>query len=59
MKLERAIELNNKVLSTFDYRLEETEKDAIKLGNAAMENKIEARKYHTPSSAILLPGETE
>ena len=59
MKLERAIELNNKVLSTFDYRLEETEKDAIKLGIEALKRHIQGRHGWSEGHFPALPGETK
>ena len=44
MKLEKAIEGNFKVLKVFDARLEETEKEAIKLGIEALKRLEEMRQ---------------
>ena len=59
MELEKAIELNTKVLKTFDARLEITEKEALKLG-------IEALIFSKNVLALMpivfqlpKPGETE
>ena len=59
MKLEKAIEGNFKVLKVFDARLEETEKEAIKLGIEALKRLEEMRQAQSSGWRGPLPGETE
>lgn len=59
MKLEKAIEIkeaNREPSTPEELQLWE---EADKLGIEALKDKLRARKYGLPSSAILLPGETE
>ncbi len=58
MTLEEAIKLNNKVLTTFDYRLEEGEKAALKLGIEALQHELILRANGNIPDGFLLPGET-
>ena len=59
MTIDEAIEITNNVLPTLDYRLEEAEKAAIKLGIEALKR----RKYESERTSrwadMSLPGETK
>ena len=59
MNLEKAIETNQDLIAQPWLQPFPEYIASIKLGNAALENKVEARKYKTPASAVLLPGETK
>ncbi len=59
MKLEKAIEGNYKVLKVFDARLEETEKEALKLCIEAGNRIIAWRNDNDDDLLWDLPGETE
>ncbi len=58
MKIEKAIETNNRVLSTFDRKLGESEKEAIKLGIEALKRIQFQHKHPAPFTSSPLPGET-
>lgn len=59
MTLKEAIERTNKVLEIFDYRLEEVEKDAMKLLIEAGKRHMRLEASHEPGLITPLPGETE
>ncbi len=59
MTTDEAIELNNKVLKVFDYKLEEVEKDAIQLGIEALKRIEATRLVRKRDPVVLLPGETK
>jgi len=59
MTLGEAIELNNKVLVTFDARLEEVEKRALRLGIEAVEFFKGAQLAAGGYQELHLTGETE
>ena len=57
MTLERAIELNNKIIALFESRLEEAETNAIKLGIEALKKLKANREYGPMAGTGLLPSE--
>ena len=59
MKLEKAIETNNKVLTRLSYNMNKSEVDSLKLGIEALKWFKEWRAPQYPAPYIRLPGETE
>ncbi len=58
MEIEKAIELCGNVLTTFNVRLEESEKEGIKLGIEALKEVKKSRYGDRVPTGGLLPGET-
>jgi hypothetical protein len=59
MKLEKAIEIDERIVSDFYASSPQEDKDALKLGIEALKDILRNRTHKYLSDAWILPGETK